>query len=188
MAGEAIAAFRSPGFRDGSGLRPGAVSTVEDFALMKMPGRASSLLLTVMFLLCHTAVGLSLRDQLALAEKDEDTHAQIELIRRILDEKPDDDELRGRLADLWLSVEDYDMAESTVREWTDAPESVSVRVFVTVLFVRDQKKQEAVGSLEGYLVGHPDDLEITRQLAGYLEGMGENQKLVDLLSKAPGVE
>ena len=71
---------------------------------MKMPHRASSLLLSVMLLLCHTAIGLSLRDQFALAKKDEDTHAQIELIRRILDEEPDDVELRERLAGLWLSV------------------------------------------------------------------------------------
>ena len=177
-----------PALRDGIPGENSTRTSKSDSLLMKMPRRASSLLLTVMFLLCHTAVGLSLRDQLALAEKDEDTHAQIELIRRILDEKPDDDELRERLADLWLSVEDYDMAESTVREWTDAPESVRVRVFGTVLFVRDQKKEEAVALLEGYLAGHPDDLEITRQLAGYLDGMGEDQKVVDLLSKAPGVE
>ena len=155
---------------------------------MKMARRASSLLLTVMFLLSHTAVGLSLRDQLALAEKDEDTHAQIELIRRILGEEPGDGELYERLAGLWLLVEDYDMAESTVREWTDAPESVRVRVFATVLFVRDQKKGEAVALLEGYLAGHPEDLEITRQLAGYLGGMGEDKKVVDLLTGAPGVE
>ncbi len=156
---------------------------------MKLSHRISLLLLTVaLVVLCRAAVALSLPDQLALAEKDEDTHAQIELVRRILDEKPDDDELRERLADLWLSVEDYDMAESTVREWTDAPKSVRVRVLATVLFVRDQKKDEAVASLEAYLAGHPDDLEITRQLAGYLDGMGEDQKVVDLLSKAPGVE
>ena len=155
---------------------------------MKMPRRASSLLLSVMLLQCHTAIGLSLRDQFALAKKDEDTHAQIELIRRILDGEPDDVELRERLAGLWLSVEDYDMAESTVREWTEAPESVRARVLGTVLFVRDQKKEEAVALLEGYLAGHPDDLEITRQLAGYLDEMGENQKAVDLLNKAPGVE
>jgi tetratricopeptide (TPR) repeat protein len=171
MAGEAIAACRSPGF-----------------ALMKTLRHVAPLLLTVMLLLCRTAIGLPLRDQLALAEKDEDTHAQIELIRRILDEKPDDDGLRERLAELWLTVEDYDMAESTIREWADAPESLRVRVLATVLFVRDQKKDEAVASLEGYLAGNPDDLEITRQLAGYLDLMDEDQKVVNLLSEAPGVQ
>jgi tetratricopeptide (TPR) repeat protein len=155
---------------------------------MKMPRHVSPLLLTVMLLLCHTAVGLPLRDQLDLAEKGEDTHAQIELIRRILDEEPDDDELRERLADLWLTVEDYDMAESIMGEWKDAPQSLRARVLATVLFVRDQKKEEAVASLEGYLAGDPDDLEITRQLASYLDKMGEDQRVVDLLSEAPGVQ
>ena len=154
---------------------------------MKMPHRIF-VLTVALVVLCRTAVGLSLPDQLSLAERNEDTHAQIELIRRILDEKPDDDELRERLADLWLSVEDYDMAESAVSEWTDAPESVRARVFATVLFVRDQKKAEAVASLEDYLAAHPEDLEIARQLAGYLDGMGEEQRVVDLLSKAPGSE
>jgi tetratricopeptide (TPR) repeat protein len=158
-------------------------------ALVRLPQRVSSFLFTLTLVaLCHAAVALSLPEQLALAEKDEDTHAQIELIRRILSEKPDDDELRARLADLWLSVEDYDMAESTVREWTAAPESVRVPVLAAVLFVRDRKKDEAIVSLEGYLTENPDDLEITRQLAGYLNGMGEDQKVVDLLSRAPGVE
>ena len=46
----------------------------------------------------------------------------------------------------------------------------------------------AVASLEGFLAEHPDNLEITRQLAGYLSGMGEDQKVVDRLSKAPGVD
>ncbi len=158
-------------------------------ALVKLLHRVSSFLFTLtLVVFSHAAVALSLPEQLALAEKDEDTHAQIEVIRRILDEKPDDDELRERLADLWLSVEDYDMAESTVQEWTNVPESVRVPVLAAVLFVRDQKRDEAVASLEGYLAKHPDDLEITRQLAGYLDGMGEDQKVVDLLSKAPGVE
>jgi len=155
---------------------------------MKMPHRVSSLLLAVTLVFCHTAAGLSLREQLALAEKDEDTYAQIELIRRILDKEPGNGELREQLTDLWLSVEDYDMAESTVRDWKDAPESIRVSVLATVLFVRDQKKSEALALLEGYLARHPQDLEMIRQLASYLDGMGEDKKVVDLLSKAPGVE
>ncbi|HEY5706629.1 MAG TPA: hypothetical protein VIS96_13755 [Terrimicrobiaceae bacterium] len=148
----------------------------------------SLVLFTVMFLLCQTAAALSLRQQLALAEKEDDTHAQIELIRRILNETPDDAELRKRLAELWLAVEDYDMAEHTVREWAEAPEALRVRVFAAVLYVRDQRKDEAVALLEGYLGEYPANLEITEQLAGYLVGVGEEQKAIELLSTAPGVE
>ena len=119
---------------------------------MKLTRRVSWLLfLLILAVLCRAAVALSLPEQLALAEKDEDTHAQIEVIRRILDEKPDDDELRERLADLWLSVEDYDMAESTVRDWANPPESVRVPVLAAVLFVRDGKRDG--GCVPGRLSG-----------------------------------
>ena len=155
----------------------------------KAVGRALVVLLAEAFLFCDLAFGLpSLRDQLALAEKDDDTNAQIELIRRILDTEPGDDELRGRLTELWISVEDYDMAESALRDWTNAPEATRKRVLAAALFHRDQKKDKAVALLEGYLAGHAEDVEITRQLAGYLDKMGSNKELVDLLDKAPGSE
>lgn len=155
---------------------------------MKMAYRVSSLLFALGLIFSQTTAGFSLREQLALAEKEEDTYAQIELIRRILDKEPGDDELREELAELWLSVEDYDMAESTLRDWKQAPESLRTKVLTAALFVRDGKKSEAVALLEGYLARHPQDLELTRQLAGYLEAMGEHKRVVDLLSKTPGAE
>lgn len=153
-----------------------------------MPYRVSLLLLAAVLACCPAAAGLSLRDQLALAEKDDDPHAQIEVIRRILEKEPGDAELREQLAGLWLSVEDYNMAESTVRDWREAPESLRVSVLATVFFVRDGKKHEAIAVLERYMAKHPEDLEATRQLAGYLDGVGEQKRVVELLSKAPGVE
>lgn len=155
---------------------------------MKMRPRVLLLFLASVLALCHTTAGLSLRDQLALAEKDEDTYAQIELIRRILDTEAGKDALRERLAGLWLLVKDYDMAESTVRDWKSAPEALRVNVLATVLFVRDGQKTEAVRMLEGFVAKHPEDLEMTRQLAGNLGAMGEQGKVVELLSRAPGVE
>ena len=154
---------------------------------MKVFHPTLSLLLSIALLITHAALGLSLREQLALAGKDEDTYAQIELIRRILDQEPGDGGLREQLADLWLSVEDYDMAETTLREWKDAPEAVRASVLAAVLFERDQKKDEAVALLEECLAQDPDDLEITRQLAGYLGDMGEAGKVIDLLSQTPEV-
>ena len=75
-----------------------------------------------------------------------------------------------------------------MREWQQAPAALRAKVLATVLFVRDGKKTEAVALLERYLAEHPEDLEMTRQLAGYLDKMGEQKKAIDLLSKAPGVE
>ena len=155
---------------------------------MKVFHPTLSLLLSLTLLISHAALGLSLRDQLALAGKNEDTHAQIELIRRILDQEPGDGDLREQLADLWMSVEDYDMAEATLREWSDAPEAVRANVLAAVLFERDQKKDEAVAMLEEYLARNPDDLEIMRQLVGYLGDMGREERVVDLLGKASSVQ
>ncbi len=149
---------------------------------------AFTLVIALFMALGHTAAGLSLREQLALAEEDEDTYAQIELIRRILEKEPRDAALRGRLAELWLSIDDLEMSESIVREWQEAPAALRAKVLATVLFGREGKKTEAVALLERYLAEHPEDLEMTRQLAGYLDKMGEQKKAVDLLSKAPGVE
>ena len=149
---------------------------------------AFTLVIALFVALGHTAAGLSLREQLALAEEDEDTYAQIELIRRILEKEPRDAALRGRLAELWLSIDDLEMSESIVREWQEAPAALRAKVLATVLFGREGKKTEAVALLERYLAEHPEDLEVTRQLAGYLDKMGEQKKAVDLLSKAPGVE
>jgi tetratricopeptide (TPR) repeat protein len=155
---------------------------------MKMRHRVLLLLLVPALTFCHTANGLSLRDQLALAEKDEDTYAQIELIRRSLDKEPGDEALRAELAELWLSAEDFDMAEKTVQDWKSAPEALRASVLATVLYVRDGKKAEAVGLLEGFVAKHPEDLETTRQLVRYLDQMGEQKKILDLLSKASGVD
>ena len=149
---------------------------------------AFTLVIALFMALGHTAAGFSLREQLALAESDEDTYAQIELIRRILEKEPRDAVLRGRLAELWLSIDDLEMSESTVREWPEAPAALRAKVLATVLFVREGKKTEAAALLERYLAEHPEDLEMTRQLASYLDKMGEQKKAVDLLSKAPGVE
>ena len=155
---------------------------------MKMGHWAFTLVIALFMALGHTAAGFSLREQLALAESDEDTYAQIELIRRILEKEPRDAVLRGRLAELWLSIDDLEMSESTVREWPEAPAALRAKVLATVLFVREGKKTEAVALLERYLAEHPADLETTRRLAGYLDKMGEQKKAVDLLSKAPAVE
>jgi tetratricopeptide (TPR) repeat protein len=158
------------------------------FVSMKMGHCAFTLVLALFLALGSPAAGLSLREQLALAEKDEDTYAQIELIRRILEQEPRDTALRGRLADLWLSIDDLEMAESIVRDWQKAPAALRAQVLAAVLFVREGKKPEAVALLERYLAEHPEDLEMTRRLAGYLDKMGEQKKAVDLLSKAPGVQ
>lgn len=127
-----------------------------------------------------------LRDQLALAESAEDRFAQIELIRRLLDEEADD-ALWERLVTLWLAVPDYDMAAAAVGDWKSAPESFRTRVEAEVLFHRDGARDKAVAVLSAFHAAHPDDLEITRQLARFHGAMGNGRAVVALLAEAPGV-
>lgn len=127
------------------------------------------------------------REQLALAEKAADTHSQIELLRRILDQEPSDARLRERLVRLWLEVEDYDRAEAALREWKDAPGGVRAEVGAKILVHRDDKPAEAIALLEAYRTQDPADPVIIRQLAGSYGAAGENRKLVQLLETASGV-
>lgn len=133
------------------------------------------------------ATASTLLEQLALAEKAEDTHSQIEILRRILAREPLNGELQEHLIRLWLEVEDYDMAESTLAAWKGAPGSLKAEVGAEILFRRDEKADEAITLLEGYLRKDSDNLIITRQLAGFLAAQREQQKLADLLAAAPGV-
>lgn len=140
-------------------------------------------------LFCGVAArAATLREQLALAQKAEDTYAEIELIRRILEKEPADGELRGDLINLWFEVGDYDMGERALKEWKDAPEDWQAFATAEILFKRDGKKAEAVEILEKYRAKDPADLDITRQLAGFLETLAENEKLIVLLAQAPGAD
>lgn len=129
----------------------------------------------------------SLRDQLELARKDTDQMAQIEIIQRILVTEPGDQALREELADLWLAVEDHDLAEKIVADEAAVSPSVRTRVKAQVLYQRDGKKAEAVALLTAYHQKSPDDLDVTRLLADYLGATGQNQALIALLDQAPGV-
>lgn len=133
------------------------------------------------FAFLSTLPAATLRDQLKLAQEAGDNLAEIELIRRILAQEPKDAALHERLADLWISIEDYDMAEKTVQEWKDAPPFVTAGIMADVLYHRDKKQAEAVKLLEDYLKTKPGDAVLTRQLVGYLVAMGENQQILTLL-------
>lgn len=129
----------------------------------------------------------TLHDQLTKAEADDDTYAQIELIRRILDKDPNNGDLKEKLADLWLEIKDYEMAEQLLKGWKDAPEYERASVTATILFERDDKKEEAAKVLEDFLAKNPNYIELTRQLTIYLNAQGRYQDVVTLLDKAPGV-
>lgn len=159
----------------------------------KRTGRGTGRMRGLRFLLC--VIGLAgsihaatLEEQLALAEEKNDSHAQIELLRRLLDKDPRNADWNEQLAALWLEVGDYDMAEAALKAWTDAPENKRLVATAEILYHRDDKAPEAIALLEGYLKSHPEDIEVTRELADYLDATNQPEKIVTLLSAAPGVD
>ncbi|GAT31649.1 hypothetical protein TSACC_243 [Terrimicrobium sacchariphilum] len=130
------------------------------------------------------ADGANLRDQLQLAKREADRPAQIEIIRRILANEPDEGDLRGQLLDLWLTEGDYDMAARTLDDWPTAPENISVSARATIFLARGHE-DDAIRLLESYHAKAPADLAITRQLTGYLAGNPARQ--LALLEAAPSV-
>lgn len=133
------------------------------------------------------AAGASLEEKLDMAREARDSHAQIEILRRLVDAAPTNDALREQLVRLWLDVQDYDMAEAAVADWPRAPEGLRARVRAEALFRRDEKPGEAIALLEAARKKNPEDPALTRQLAGFLREEGAAQDLESLLASAPGV-
>ncbi len=148
--------------------------------------RHFAMLLLAALLAFPAAHGSTLREQLALADDAGDTHAKIELIRRILDQGPDE-ALSEQLVNLWLSISDYDMAERALKDWKNAPPGFQTGVTAEILYNRDEKPDEAIALLVGYHAKDAADLAITRQLARYYGATHQQQKLAALLTEAPGV-
>jgi tetratricopeptide (TPR) repeat protein len=109
-----------------------------------------------------------LRDQLALATTDADTLSRIELLRRILDAEPVDTKSHQLLIELWLKIQDYDMAEATLKAWPDAPPAVAALTTAQVLRYRDRDIPGAIRVLREYLAKSPKDLDAHHALVSAL--------------------
>lgn len=149
--------------------------------------RLATLLVLASVFSCDRLRAATLPEQLALAEKAEDIHAQIEILRRILEKHPDDPELQERLVRAWLTVRDYDMAEAALKQWKNAPQTLRAEVGAEVLFHRDEDPAAAIVLLEAYRSRFPEDISRTRQLAGLLIAVDRRRDAVTLLETAPGV-
>jgi tetratricopeptide (TPR) repeat protein len=126
-----------------------------------------------------------LRAQLELATTDKDDLSRIEILRRILDAEPGDTKSHQLLIELWLKIQDYDMAESTLEAWPDAPAQLAALTRAQVLRLRDQDVAGAIRVLEAYLKTAPksvpalemlvDDLLLTED---HLATLGALDRLV----------
>ncbi|HEY5792647.1 MAG TPA: hypothetical protein VIS74_05070 [Chthoniobacterales bacterium] len=114
------------------------------------------------------AYGANLAEQIKLARTDSDSNAEIELLRRSLDQNPNDAAARERLVRLWLEVRDFAMAETALAEWKGAPPEMTVWVRAQILAEREGKLAEAIASLRESVKLSPRHWENRELLAAYL--------------------
>ena len=122
-----------------------------------------------------------LEQKLDLAREAQDTHAQIELLRRWLDIHPDDAGAVAELVGLWLKVPDFDMALQTLRQTASPDPGLAARTNADIAWNRDENKQEALKILRARAAEAPKDRETRLWLADYLGQAGERQEEIAVL-------
>lgn len=122
-----------------------------------------------------------LEQKLDLARGAEDTHAEIELLRRWLDIHPNDPEAVEELTALWLSVPDFNMALQTLKLTTTPDPGLVARTNAEVAWRRDENMQEALKVLRERCTAAPKDRETRLLLATYLAKAGERQEEIAVL-------
>ncbi len=98
------------------------------------------------------------RAQLALASHDGDTLSRIELLRRIVATDPSDVASHRLLIELWLTIQDYDLAQATLDAWPGAPADLAALTRAAVLRERDRDVTGALHLLRKYLSQSPKDV------------------------------
>ena len=122
-----------------------------------------------------------LEQKLDLAREAEDTHAEIELLRRWLDIHPDDAGAVEELVGLWLSVPDFDMALQTLKQTASPDPGLVARTNADVAWYRDEKIQDALKILRARAAEAPKDRDTRLSLADYLAKAGERQEEIAVL-------
>lgn len=123
-----------------------------------------------------------LKSQLALAAEKDDKLAEIEILRRILDADPQDTKSHQALIDLWLVIEDYDMAQATVDAWANAPAGTVALTHAAVLRYRDEDIPAAIKVLRDYLAKSPKDVDAWKALVSCLLTTHDAAAQVDALN------
>jgi len=129
-----------------------------------------------------------LKSQLNLAGTADDKLAQIEILRRILDADPQDTQSHQALIDLWLDIEDYDMAQAAVDAWTNAPAGTVALTHAAVLRYRDKDIPGAIKVLRDYLAKSPKDVDAWKALVSCLLTTNDAAAQVDALNSLIALE
>ncbi|MEO6845702.1 MAG: hypothetical protein ABI443_00420 [Chthoniobacterales bacterium] len=119
--------------------------------------------------------------QLNAATTEKDLYSQIELLRRLLDEKPGNGEAHQRLVHLWVKVSDYTMAEDALAHWPNAPKDLTARVHAMTLYYRDDNLEGAIQTLNDYLKTSPKDELTLKDLVKYLASAKQWQAQIKAL-------
>lgn len=107
-------------------------------------------------------------EQIKLAQANQDPHAEVELLRRSLDQNPNDPATRERLIRLWLELADLTMAQNALAEWKDAPPNLATLVVARVRAERDGQWDDAISGLQTFVKTAPKDAEVLGLLSRYL--------------------
>ena len=146
----------------------------------------------VVFLIIATVAAClaasELEQKLDLAREAEDTHAEIELLRRWLDIHPNDPEAVSELVELWLEVPDFDMALQTLKQTASPDPGLVARTNADIAWYRDENKQEALKILRSRAAEAPKDRESRLSLEDYLGKAGERQEQIAVLDVLIGEE
>lgn len=134
------------------------------------------------FWVSAACAGADLADQIAVARAAGDQHAEIELLRRWTDSHPGDQSALQRLAVLWLSVADFELAQETLEDVTEP--GFLARAKAEILLTRDKDLSGAIAVLESRLLAAAKDRPSRLMLAEYLGRAGrydEEIAAIDLL-------
>lgn len=129
-----------------------------------------------------------LHDQLELATTDKDDLSRIELLRRILDAEPGDAKSHQLLIELWLKIQDYDMAESALNAWPAAPPRLAALTRADILHNRDRDLDGAIRILQDYLAKSPKDVGALEVLVQDLLGTNNREAQLKALDQLIALE
>ena len=142
---------------------------------------------SVLFLLCAFVVPLHAADdlplQIQMAHTDHDAPAEIELIRRWLDNHPDDAKARRQLVSLWLDISDYVMAEAALADWKNPEPGFEARTKARIALQRDEDIELALNILRERVKAKPSDRETRLLLAAFLARDGYRPEQLRVLDK-----
>jgi len=143
--------------------------------------RVPLLVLLIASALPFAEAASDLVEKLDLARAANDTHAQIELLRRWIDAHPNDPDAVRELVGLWLAVPDYGMAEKSLNLAAPPEPGLVARTNAEVAWRRDDNIQEAVKILQGRAAEAPKDRATRLLLADYLAKAGKRREQIAVL-------